>query len=42
VLVNGVMPTTTGHLFLAADAACCLAAGIFIFHRLRERAPEYL
>jgi homopolymeric O-antigen transport system permease protein len=42
VLVNGIMPTRTGHLYLAADALCCLAAGIVVFRRLRLRAPEYL
>src|SRR4029078_13326027 len=30
-LVAGVMPTTTVHLYLAADAALCLLAGVFIF-----------
>ena len=41
-LVLGVLPTTTGHLYLAADAAFCLLAGIVIFCRLSPRAAEYL
>lgn len=42
VLVRGVMPTTTGHVYLALDAISCLVAGIFIFWRLSPRAAEYL
>jgi lipopolysaccharide transport system permease protein len=42
VLVNGVFPTTTGHVYLAADAACCLLIGIVIFRQLSPRAAEYL
>jgi lipopolysaccharide transport system permease protein len=42
VLVAGVMPTATGHLYLAVDAALCLLAGIVIFARLGPRAAEYL
>jgi lipopolysaccharide transport system permease protein len=42
VLVRGVMPTTTGHLYLAVDAALCLLAGIIIFRRLSPRAAEHL
>jgi lipopolysaccharide transport system permease protein len=42
VLVRGIMPTTTGHVYLAVDAVFCLAAGIFIFWRLSPRAAEYL
>jgi lipopolysaccharide transport system permease protein len=41
-LVAGVMPTTTGHLYLAADAAFCLLLGIFVFWRLSPRAAEYV
>jgi lipopolysaccharide transport system permease protein len=41
-LVQGVMPTTTGHVYLAADAAFCLLVGILIFWRLSPRAAEYL
>ena len=41
-LVRGVMPTTTGHVYLAADAAFCLLAGIIVFWRLSPRAAEYL
>jgi len=42
VLVRGVMPTTTGHLYLAGDAGFCLLVGIIIFSRLSPRAAEYL
>jgi lipopolysaccharide transport system permease protein len=41
-LVRGVMPTLTGHLYLALDAAVCLAAGVLIFRRLSPRAAEYI
>jgi lipopolysaccharide transport system permease protein len=41
-LVRGVMPTMTGHLYLAADAAFCLLAGVVIFWRLSPRAAEYM
>ena len=41
-LVAGVMPTRTGHLYLALDAGLCLLMGIFIFRWLRGRAAEYL
>jgi homopolymeric O-antigen transport system permease protein len=42
VLVRGIMPTTTGHVYLAVDAVFCLVAGIVIFWRLSPRAAEYL
>jgi lipopolysaccharide transport system permease protein len=42
VLVNGVMPTATGHTYLAIDAALCLIAGALIFRRLSPRAAEYV
>ena len=42
VLVRGVMPTATGHLYLMGDAVICLAVGIFVFWRLSPRAAEYL
>jgi lipopolysaccharide transport system permease protein len=42
VLVRGVMPTTTGHLYLAMDAAFCLVTGAIVFWRLSPRAAEYL
>jgi len=42
VLVRGAMPTATGHLYLAADAAVCLLVGAVIFWRLSPRAAEYL
>ena len=32
----------TGHLYLAAEALICLAAGIVTFHRLSPRAAEHL
>jgi len=41
-LVAGVMPTTTGHVYLAADAAICLIVGIAIFRWLSPRAAEYV
>jgi lipopolysaccharide transport system permease protein len=41
-LVAGVMPTTTGHVYLAADAASCLLIGIIIFRQLSPRAAEYV
>jgi homopolymeric O-antigen transport system permease protein len=41
-LVAGVMPTTRGHLYLAADAIICLVAGIAIFRWLSPRAAEYV
>lgn len=42
VLVSGVVPTNTGHLYLAADAGICLIAGILIFRWLSPRAAEHL
>lgn len=42
VLVRGVFPTSTGHLYLAVDAIVCLVAGIVIFSRLSPRAAEHL
>jgi lipopolysaccharide transport system permease protein len=42
VLVAGVMPTTRGHVYLAADAAICLLVGIAIFRWLSPRAAEYV
>ena len=42
VLVKGVLPTATGHAYLAADAAFCLLAGAWIFNALSPRAAEYL
>jgi lipopolysaccharide transport system permease protein len=41
-LVAGVMPTTTGHVYLAADAAICLLAGILVYRWLSPRAAEYI
>jgi lipopolysaccharide transport system permease protein len=41
-LVAGVMPTTTGHLYLAVDAAICLLAGILVYRWLSPRAAEYI
>ena len=42
VLVRGVTPSATGHIYLAADAAFCLFVGILMFWRLSPRAAEYL
>jgi len=41
-LVRGVMPTATGHIYLAVDAAVCLLVGAIVFWRLSPRAAEYL
>jgi homopolymeric O-antigen transport system permease protein len=41
-LVAGVMPTRTGHLYLAIDATICLVTGALIFWRLSPRAAEHL
>ena len=41
-LVTGNLPTATGHVYLAADAAFCLLAGIWVFWKLSPRAAEYL
>ena len=41
-LVAGVIPTTTGNVYLALDAAFCLLAGILIFRRWSPRAAEYV
>jgi lipopolysaccharide transport system permease protein len=42
VLVRGVFPTPTGHIYLAIDAAVCLLAGILIFRQLSPRAAEHI
>ena len=42
VLVDGVLPSTRAHLFLAGVTAVTLAAGILIFRRHAPRAAEYL
>jgi len=42
VLVAGAMPTARGHVYLVADAAICLIAGIAIFRWLSPRAAEYV
>ena len=41
-LVAGVMPTMTGHVYLAIDAAVCLIVGAVIFRWLSPRAAEYV
>jgi lipopolysaccharide transport system permease protein len=41
-LVRGVFPTAIGHLYLALDAAACLAVGVAIFRWLSPRAAEYI
>jgi lipopolysaccharide transport system permease protein len=41
-LVAGVMPTTKGHVYLAADAVFCLLVGIAVFRWLSPRAAEYV
>ena len=42
VLIDRVLPTATGHLYLAIDAVVCLLAGASIFKRLSPRAAEYV
>jgi homopolymeric O-antigen transport system permease protein len=42
VLVRGVAPTPTAHLYLAMEALVCLLAGGVIFRRLGPRAAEYV
>jgi homopolymeric O-antigen transport system permease protein len=41
-LVTGVLPTRTGHLYLALASAICLLAGIAVFRAFGRRAAEYL
>jgi lipopolysaccharide transport system permease protein len=41
-LVAGILPTATGHMYLALDAAVCLVVGIVVFRRLSPRAAEHL
>jgi hypothetical protein len=36
------MPTTKGHVYLAADAVFCLLVGIAVFRWLSPRAAEYV
>jgi len=42
VLVHGLVPTATAHLYLAIDAGLCLALGFLIFRQFAPRAAEYL
>jgi lipopolysaccharide transport system permease protein len=42
VLVRGVVPTATAHLYLAGVVVISLALGWAIFRRLAPRAAEYL
>ena len=41
-LVSGNLPTSTGHAYLAVDAALCLIAGAIVFRRLSPRAAEFV
>jgi len=41
-LVRGVLPTRTGHAYLAIDAFVCLFVGILIFRWLSPRAAEHV
>ena len=41
-LVAGRIPTVTGHVYLAIDAAVCLIAGAAIFRQLSPHAAEYV
>ena len=42
VLVSGVIPTPTAHMYLALDAVLSLVAGIIIFRRFAPRAAEFV
>ena len=42
VLVDGVVPSLTAHVFLAAESAVALALGMLVFRRLASRVAEYL
>jgi len=42
VLVKGVVPTMTAHVYLAIDLAIIVLAGLVIFRRLAPRAAEYV
>jgi lipopolysaccharide transport system permease protein len=42
VLVRGVVPSATAHLYLAGVAAISLVAGWAVFRRLAPRAAEYV
>jgi len=42
VLVDGRIPTLTGHALLVAAVALCLGTGALIYLRLGPRAAEYL
>src|SRR6185503_10801952 len=41
-LVDGMLPTMRGHLYLALDAAFCLMVGIAVFRWLSPRSAEYV
>jgi len=41
-LVDGMLPTATGHLYLAIDTALCILCGVLIFQRLSPHAAEYV
>ena len=41
-LVSGVLPTMTGHVYLAIDAALCILGGVILFQRLSSRVAEYI
>ena len=41
-LVSGVLPTMTGHVYLAIDAALCILCGVILFQRLSSRVAEYI
>jgi lipopolysaccharide transport system permease protein len=42
VLVRGVVPTRTAHVYLAVDAAIIVTIGIVVFRRFAPRAAEYV
>jgi lipopolysaccharide transport system permease protein len=42
VLIRGVSPSATGHLYLALEAVLVLAVGCLVFRRFAPRAAEYV
>ena len=42
VLVTGLTPSLTAHVYLAIEVAVCLTIGILVFRRYAPRAPEYV
>jgi len=42
VLVDGRLPSGTGHAYLAAAVALCLIVGTMVYRKLGPRSAEYL